>query len=174
MQLIFGVVQILTVILVAVAMALALAHALELPGKMRLNRETYYAMQPIYYPGFTVGGGIGEVGGTISTIVLLLLEPPGSAGFWPTLVALVGLVGMQVVYWLFTHPVNKFWVEGEDLDRFGSGFFSFGANQSRLGNETRPPDWTRLRDGWEYSHVGRAGLALVSLISLVIAISMNG
>jgi hypothetical protein len=173
-QLIFGVLQILTVILVAVAMALALAHALELPGKMRLNRETYYAMQPIYYPGFTVGGGIGEVGGTISTIVLLLLEPPGSAGFWPTLVALVGLVGMQVVYWLFTHPVNKFWVEGEDLDRFGSGFFSFGANQSRLGNETRPPDWTRLRDRWEYSHVARAGLASVSLIALVVAISMNG
>ena len=174
MQLIFGVLQILTVILVAVAMALALAHALELPGKMRLNRETYYAMQPIYYPGFTVGGGIGEVGGTISTIVLLLLEPPGSAGFWPTLVALVGLVGMQVVYWLYTHPVNKFWVEGEDLDRFGSGFFSFGANQSRLGNETRPPDWTRLRDRWEYSHVARAGLASVSLIALVVAISMNG
>jgi hypothetical protein len=173
-QLIFGVLQILTVILVAVAMALALAHALELPGKMRLDRETYYAMQPIYYPGFTVGGGIGEVGGTISTIVLLLLEPPGSAGFWPTLVALVGLVGMQVVYWLFTHPVNKFWVEGEDLDRFGSGFFSFGANQSRLGNETRPPDWTRLRDRWEYSHVARAGLASVSLIALVVAISMNG
>lgn len=172
-QLVVDVLQILTVVLVAVAMALALAHALELPGKMRLDRETYNAVQPIYYPGFTVGGGIGEAGGAMSTIVLLLLEPPGSAGFWLTLVALLGLIGMQAVYWLFTHPVNKFWVEGEDLGRFGSGFFSFGANRSPLGNEPRPPDWTRLRDRWEYSHVARAALALVSLISLVVAVSMN-
>jgi hypothetical protein len=171
---VFGILQILSVILVAVAMALALAHALELPGKLRLDKESYYAVQPIYHPGFTFGGSVGEVGGTISTIVLLFLTPLGSAGFWLTLAALLGLAGMQAVYWLFTHPVNKVWVEGENLDRFGSGFFSFGANQSRLGNETRPPDWTRLRDRWEYSHVARAGLAFVSLISLAIAISVNG
>jgi hypothetical protein len=131
-------------------------------------------MQPIYYPGFTIGGGVGEVGGTISTIVLLSLTPLGSTEFWLTLVALIGLFGVQAVYWFFTHPVNKFWVEGENLDRFGSGFFAFGSNRSRLGNETHPPDWRRLRDRWEYSHVGRAGLASVSLISLVIAISVNG
>jgi hypothetical protein len=171
---VFSVLQVLAVILVAVAMALSLAHALELPGKMRLDRETYYAMQPIYYPGFTIGGGVGEVGGTISTIVLLFLTPLGSTEFWLTLVALIGLFAVQAVYWFFTHPVNKFWVEGENLDRFGSGFFAFGSNRSRLGNETHPPDWTRLRDRWEYSHVRRAGLALVSLISLVIAISVNG
>lgn len=49
----FGSLQVLTVILVTVAMelALALAHALDLPGKMRLDKETYYAMQPIYFQG---------------------------------------------------------------------------------------------------------------------------
>jgi hypothetical protein len=41
---IFSGLQVLTVILVAVAMALSLAHALELPGKMRLTKEVYYAM----------------------------------------------------------------------------------------------------------------------------------
>ena len=169
----FSVLQVLTVILVAVAMALALAHALELPGKMRLDKETYYAMQPIYYPGFTIGGGIGEAGGTISTIILLFLTPLGSTRFWLTLLALLGLVGMQAVYWLFTHPVNKFWVEGENLDRFSSRFFAFGASRSRLENQTRSPDWTELRDRWEYSHVARAGLALLSLIALVIAISCS-
>ncbi len=119
----------------------------------------------------SIGGGISEAGGTISTIVLLCLTPSGSADFWLTLVALLGLIGMQAVYWLFTHPVNKFWLEGENLDRFSSVFFSFGAHRSRLENETRPPDWTQLRDRWEYLHVGRAGLALLSLIVLVIAIS---
>jgi hypothetical protein len=166
-----SVLQVLTVMLVAVAMALALAHALELPGKMRLDRETYYAMQPIYYPGFTIGGGIGEAGGTIATLILLFLTPLGSADFWLTLVAFLGLIGMQAVYWLFTHPINQFWVAGVNLDRFSSGFFSFGAQRSRLENATRPPDWTALRDRWEYAHIARAGCALVSLLALVIAIA---
>ena len=80
MQLVFGVLQVLTVVLVAVAMALALAHALELPGKLRLDRETYRAVQPIYYPGFTIAGGA-EPLSIVSTVVLLLVTPPGSAGF---------------------------------------------------------------------------------------------
>jgi hypothetical protein len=105
------VLQIVTVILVAVAMGLALAHALELPGKMRLDKKTYYAVQPIYYPGFTIGGGIGEAGGTIATIILLFLTPLASAEFWLTFVALLGLIAMQAVYWLATHPVNKFWLK---------------------------------------------------------------
>jgi hypothetical protein len=166
----FSVLQILTMILVAVAMALALAHALELPGKMRLDKETYYAMQSIYYPGFTIGG-ISEPAGIILTIILLFLTPMGSAEFWLILAALLGLISMQGAYWLFTHPVNQFWVEGKNLNRLSSGFFSFGTKKSRLENETRPPDWTELRKRWEYSHVARAGFALLSLITLVIAIS---
>ncbi len=47
--------QVATLVLVAIAMALALAHALELPGKLRLSKEEYLTVQPIYYPGFTIG-----------------------------------------------------------------------------------------------------------------------
>lgn len=32
-------------------MAPALAHAMEYPGKMRLSRDAYLTVQPIYYPG---------------------------------------------------------------------------------------------------------------------------
>jgi len=39
------VLQVVTVFLASVAMSLALAHVLELPGKMRLNKETYIAVQ---------------------------------------------------------------------------------------------------------------------------------
>jgi hypothetical protein len=166
---IFSGLQVLTVILVAVAMALSLAHALELPGKMRLTKEVYYAMQPVYYPGFTIGGGIGEAGGMIATIILLILTPFGDADFSLTLVAALGLVGMQAVYWLFTHPVNKFWVQDEKLSGLGSGFFSFGTNKEAGGRAS----WTESRDRWEYSHVARAGLAVVSFIALVIAIACN-
>ena len=76
----FSVLQVLTVMLVAVAMTLALAHALELPGKMRLAKDAYYAMQPIYYPGFTIGG-FAEPAGMILTIILLFFTSVGSADF---------------------------------------------------------------------------------------------
>src|SRR5919198_1587729 len=167
----FDVLQVMTVLLVALAMALALAHALELPGKLRLTKEVYCAMQSIYYPGFTIAG-MSEPLGTISTIILLVLTPLGSADFWLILVALFGLVGMQAVYWLFTHPVNKFWLQGEKLSGVGSSFFSFASARKRSPqSETDPVDWTELRDRWEYSHVVRAGLAAVSFIALVIAIA---
>ena len=42
------VLQVVTVFFTAFAMALALAHALELPGKLRLGKETYFAVQSIY------------------------------------------------------------------------------------------------------------------------------
>lgn len=169
-----NVLQVLTVFLVAVAMALALAHALELPGKMRLEKNIYYAMQPIYYPGFTIGGAIGEFGGVISALVLLFFyTPSGSSAFWLTSVAVFGLVGMQAVYWLVTHPVNKFWVDGENLNSFSSGLFSFGAKRSKLEEKNNTENWKALRNRWEYSHLARAVLGLISLIVLVIAIS-NG
>jgi Domain of unknown function (DUF1772) len=168
----FDTLQVLTVLLVAVAMSLALAHALELPGKMRLSKDAYYAIQPIYYPGFTIGG-FAEPAGLILTIILLFFIPLGTADFWLTLAALLGLIGMQATYWLFTHPVNKFWLEGQKLSGLGTGFFSFGADRSRPHSETRSAHWMALRDRWEYSHVARAGLALASLTLLVIAIS-NG
>jgi hypothetical protein len=73
--------QILTVLIVAVAMAMGLAHALELPGKRRRPKETYLAVQPIYYPGFTVGGMVGEFGGMLTTLILLLITPPSTTSF---------------------------------------------------------------------------------------------
>src|SRR5215211_5787324 len=50
------VLQVVTATLVSIAIALALAHALELPGKLRLTEQTYRAVQTIYYPGFSLGG----------------------------------------------------------------------------------------------------------------------
>jgi hypothetical protein len=160
--------QILTVVVVAVEMALALAHALELPGKMRLTKDVYFAVQRIYYPGFTIGG-MSEPAGFIATLVLLFLTATGSVAFWLTLVALAGLVGMQIVYWICIHPVNKVWMQGETLSSAGSSFFGLGRSQIQSGGGD--PEWTELRNRWEYGHVARAALAAMSFIALVIAIS---
>jgi len=64
--------RIVTVILVVFAFAPALAHALELPGKLRLSHDAYFATQRIYYPGFTVAG-ISEPLALIATISLLAI-----------------------------------------------------------------------------------------------------
>jgi hypothetical protein len=164
----FNILQTLTTLLVAVAMAMALAHALELPGKLRLTKEAYFATQPIYYPGFTIGGTVGEFGGLIATLGLLMSTSLKSSTFWLTLVALFGLIGMQAVYWLWIHPVNQFWLEGETLSKAGTRFFSFGTSQRPRSTEP----WINLRNQWEYAHVMRAGFALISLIAMTIAVSV--
>jgi hypothetical protein len=158
------VLQIVTVILAALALVPALAHALELPGKMRLPKDSYFAAQTIYYPGFTIAGGA-EPLALIATAIALVMTPRGSAGFWLTAAALLGLVGMQAVYWIFTHPVNKVWLQGRSLGAAGTGFFSFAADAP--GSQ----DWKQLRDRWEYSHVARAVLAALSFTALAIAAS---
>ena len=61
--------QVLTVMLAAITMALSLAHALELPGKLRLSQEQYLAVQPIYYPGLVIGG-IAEPAGILAALAL--------------------------------------------------------------------------------------------------------
>ncbi|CAA9575799.1 MAG: hypothetical protein AVDCRST_MAG59-4159 [uncultured Thermomicrobiales bacterium] len=163
-------IQVLSTILAAVAMALALAHALELPGKLRLTRDEYLVVQPIYYPGFTIGG-VAEPLGLLSTAILLFLTPAGSRQFWLGVVALLGLIGMQAVYWIVTHPVNRFWLRDEVLGSAGAEFFAADpGGRAGSGGENEATDWTALRDRWERSHVARAVLGFVSFIALVVAL----
>jgi hypothetical protein len=78
------------------------------------------------------------------------------------------------VYWLFTHRVNNFWLQLENLSGLGSGFFSLGlASKRGRQSESRLENWTDLRDSWEYSQVARAGLPALSFIALVFALSVN-
>jgi hypothetical protein len=163
----FTALQVLTVMVVAVAMALVLAHALELPGKMRLSKEHYLIVQPIYYPGFTFGG-MAEPIGLILLLACLFLTPFGSTAFYLTASAFACLAAMHATYWLLTHPVNNFWLKDISLDRAGAGFFSIGAPSG----ESKSPDWMVLRDRWERSHVIRTGFGLLSLVLLVTAIAI--
>jgi Domain of unknown function (DUF1772) len=156
---------ILSLLLVAVTMGLSLAHALELPGKLRLDEASYKTVQAIYYPGFTLGGTVGELGSLIALGLLLYLTPYGSGRFWWTAAALLLLLAAHGTYWLLTHPVNKFWVKDVPMSAPGSTFFSTSAG-------TPSGDWTALRNKWELSHVIRACLALLSLISIAVATSL--
>lgn len=174
----FIVLQVLTVSLVAVALALPLAHALELPGKMRLDRAAYLVTQPIYYPGFTIAAGFGEGGGMIATLSLLLLTPGQSASFGWTLAALVALVVMHLAYWVFTHSANKYWLRQQELKGFAGGFIKLdpleptAARGGAAGATAADDDWRALRNRWEYSHVLRAALAGVGFVCLAVGIAL--
>src|SRR5215469_13422270 len=95
--------QVISVFLVGVAMSLALAHALEYPGKLRLDERTYMAVQAIYYPGFTVGGA-GEPLALIATFILVLVMRNDGNAFWWALAALLALAAMHAIFWTVTQP----------------------------------------------------------------------
>jgi hypothetical protein len=160
----YVVLQILAVMLAAVTMSLALAHALELPGKLRLNKEQYLAVQTIYYPGFTLGG-IAEFGSIVATLALLMLTPAGSSQFWLVAGALAALAAVQVTFWTVTQPVNRYWMQHTDLSRAATRFFE-------TGSKAPAGDWTVMRDRWERSHVLRAIAATLALLLLTSSLAV--
>jgi hypothetical protein len=156
--------RIVTAVLIGLSTAMGLAHLLELPGKLRLTEAQYRAVQPIYYPGFTIGGFVGEFGGIILAGILAALTPAHSAAFWPTAGALAALIAMHATYWLVTHPVNQFWVTAQAMGTAGRSFFGFGAGKRRQRG------WRALRNQWELSQAIRAVFALIALVLLLTAI----
>lgn len=110
-----------------------------------------------------MAGLVGEAGGMLATFIMALLTW-GSPGFPLALGAFLAMIVMHGIYWVFTHPVNNFWLDETKLGRAGSGFFSFGLGK----REAQPKDWTKLRDRWEYSHVARAAFATLAFLLLAV------
>ncbi|HEX5281023.1 MAG TPA: hypothetical protein VFW28_13170 [Micropepsaceae bacterium] len=140
----------------------SVAHALELPGKLRLTREQYLAVQTIYYPGFTAIGAAEPL--TIVVLaVLLALTPAGTTTFWLVAASLFSVAITHALYWVLTAPVNKIWLRGQALSSGAQRFFEAGGSV----NES---DWTILRDRWERSHLYRAASSIIAFVLLVVAL----
>lgn len=162
--------QVIAVFLVAVAMSMALAHALEFPGKARLDEKTYMTVQTIYYPGFTIGG-IGEMLAVIATMILMVRMRHNRAVFWWTFIAFLAIASMHAVFWCITQPTNRYWLKNQHLSKAGAKFFSIDPITRSTSIESNYPDWKHLRNRWEYSHIIRAVLSGIALITLVVAIA---
>jgi hypothetical protein len=161
--------QVATVFLTGVAMTMALAHALEFPGKLRLDEQTYMAVQMIYYPGFTVGG-IGEGLAILATLILTIAKRGDGAAFWWALAALIALLVMHTVFWLVAQPVNRYWLKNKRLGTVGTKFFALDrANRSE--SSAADHNWKKFTDRWEYSHIIRAVLSVIALIAVAVAIA---
>ena len=159
-------------VFVAVAMALSLAHALEYPGKMRLDRSTYTAIQPIYFPAFAIGVGIGEGLGLILTFALLIKTPAGTEQFNWTAAGFASLLAMQVVYWTVTYPVKNFWLERPRFDRTVRRFFGLSETTQTVARKEREKLWPALQQRWEISQIARAFFGFVGVVTIAVAVAM--
>jgi hypothetical protein len=164
--------EVITIFLVAIAMSMAVAHALEFPGKLRLDHKTYATVQTIYYPGFTVAG-VGEPLAAVAVLILLLILPGRGTAFWWVLSAFIALLLMHAVFWFVTQPTNRYWLGSQKLSRAGAKFFAVDRT-AQSGADITDNDnmeWQHFRDRWEYSHIVRAILSVIALIAITIAIA---
>jgi L-alanine-DL-glutamate epimerase-like enolase superfamily enzyme len=162
--------QVFTVFLTAIAMSLSLAHALEYPGKLRLDEQTYTVVQTIYYPGFTIGG-IAEPVAAIAIVVLFVIMRDRNAQFSWFLVAFIALAAMHAVFWSVTQPVNRYWLKNQQLSKAGTQFFDTGHIDATDGSGTGEADWRYLRNRWEYSHLARAVLSVIAFIAITVGVA---
>jgi len=151
-----------SLLLVVATVIPSVAHALELPGKRRLTREQYLAVQPIYYPGFTIVGAA-EPLSVLALASLLAFMPYGTRTFWLIGGALAAAMLAHLLYWVLTAPVNKVWLRSAALSGSAERFFAVGGSVTLT-------DWRMLRDRWERSHLYRAAASLIALVLLAAAL----
>jgi uncharacterized membrane protein len=129
----FFTVRFFALLFAALALVPAGAHLAELPNKIDLPAADYQTVQQIY-SGWALFG-IVVFGALISISMLTIMARGEPRVFRLTVVALLCIVGTQVVFWSFTFP----------------------ANQATANWSTLPPNWTELRAQWEYSHAASMG-----------------
>jgi hypothetical protein len=131
---------------VALALAPALAHLLELPNKIGLSRADYATVQQLYR-GWALLGVV-VIGALVTTAVLAIMVRTQAKEFAYVVAAFVCIAGTQLVFWVWTFPVNQ-----------------------QTSNWTvLPENWMALRIQWEYSHAASAVLNLIALISLICSV----
>jgi hypothetical protein len=136
----------LSLLFTALAMPASFAYLYELPNKMRLSAQDYLTVQQIYRGWALLG--IVVLGALISTLVLtILVRRAARSAFKLVLTAFLCIVATQIVFWVFTYPVNQ-----------------ITQNWTVL-----PDNWMQLRTKWEYSHATGAAFNLAAFITLVLA-----
>src|SRR5688572_27717218 len=134
----------LALVLTAVALVPAAAHVLELPNKLPLAREAYLTVQQVHRGWSRIGFVV--VAATIATLWLAVVSDESSEV--PATIAFLAILMTQVVFWLYTFPVNR-----------------------RTHNWTEAPEnWEELRDRWEISHAASALLNFIAFVCVAVAI----
>jgi len=137
----------ITIMLVALSMCTAFSHLMEMPPKLRYDGAMWLTLLQSLYSVFGTVGAFFEVGALVTTVVLAFMVRRRHPAFEWTLIAAFCLVAVHAAYWVLVAPVN--------------------ATMVPLTPDTLPPNWSELRNQWEYTHGGRAVLQIVALGALV-------
>jgi hypothetical protein len=131
-----------SLLLTTLSAVAGLAHLYELPSKLRLGWQDYLTVQQIYR-GWSLLGVV-VLGSLILNLMLAIRLRDDRSVFPQALSAFLCMAASQVVFWVFTFPVNQ-----------------VTRNWTVVSSE-----WLQLRSRWEYSHAAGAILDLAALISL--------
>jgi hypothetical protein len=140
------IVRFFTLLFVGLALAPGLAHVLQLPHKMDLSGNDYLRVQQLYAGWAWLG--IVVLGALVSTFLLTVLVRTRLRQFALACVAFGSVLVTQVIFWMFTFPVN----------------------QETQNWTTLPANWTLLRERWEYSHATAAAFDLIAFVAVVFAV----
>lgn len=130
----------------ALAMGAALAHALELPNKIGLSAEAYFTVQKAYNGWDRLGFLL--LVELLSLVALAVLSRHEPRVLWPVLTAIACLLAAQALFWIYTFP----------------------ANAATHNWTVIAADWQSLSRQWEYSHAGGAGLQILAVSSVIVAL----
>lgn len=137
---------ILSLLFCALTLAPLMAHLLEMPAKMGLGRSDYLTAQQLYAGWDALAFVI--VAALASTLAYAWAVRTHLRQALLALLSFGCLVGTQVLFWTWTFP----------------------ANQATRNWTAMPEDWMELRLQWESSHAASAGLALLALVALILAV----
>jgi len=133
----------LALLFAALALAPALAHVFQLPNKMGLSRAEYETVQKLYEGWAWLGVIVAAALITTAVLAILVRSRPNELGW--VVAALICIAGTQLVFWVWTFPVNQ-----------------------QTSNWTLlPENWVALRVQWEYSHAASAVLNFMALVALI-------
>ncbi len=144
--------QFLAVLLTAFSLSLNVAHLLELPQRMKFDRDLWVRVTVVegVYRLFGSVGAVCEIGAIVSAGALALVLRGRGTSFR---LALGGAVCLALAFgsWLtFVAPAN--------------------AEFARWLTVPIPPDWSRWRDQWEYTHAINAAIKTAGLSLLVLSV----
>lgn len=140
------IVRFFSLVFVGIALAPGLAHVLQLPHKMGLSGDDYLRVQQLYAGWAWLG--VVAIGALVSTFLLTILVRTRLRQFGLACVAFGSVLVTQVIFWMFTFPVN----------------------QETQNWTMLPVNWMALRDRWEYSHATAAVFDLIAFIAVVSAV----
>jgi hypothetical protein len=138
--------QFFALVFTALALVPGGAHLFAVANKLDLARDPYFVAQSVYR-GWSWFGVVWF--GALSATAALLLELRGErTAFAFAVFALLCLVAMNVVFFVWTYP----------------------ANLATDNWTTMPSNWETLRSQWELSHVASAVIAFAAFCSVVLSV----